>query len=174
MASITSRSPSLEPVTDGDELTTLVETVFSDPGARRGMGWTEDDDPEEAMEAISGLWAKRFERGWRIYDVRREGQRVGLAALGPPEEPEPWWAVYLLERGEGLGKAIGRRLVERARRDGADALLAVTWVKNAASRGMLEALGFEQQGPAPYDWAEESELAWLAYRRELAPSGRLN
>lgn len=174
MDSITSRSLSLETVTDDDELADLVEAVFSDPGTRRGMGWTEDDDPEEAMEAISGLWEKRFERGWRIYDVRREGERVGLAALGPPDEAEPWWAVYLLDRGEGLGKAVGRRLVEQARRDGASAVLAVTWAENAASRGMLEALGFEERGPAPYGWAEESELAWLAYRRELTASGRLN
>lgn len=174
MVPVTSDSFSLELVTDGEELSGLVETVFGDPGTRRGMGWTEDDDPEEAMAAIAGLWVKRFAEDWRIYDVRRDGQRVGLAALGPADEAEPWWAVYLLERGEGLGQAIGRRLVERAREDGAEALVAVTWAKNAASRGMLEALGFQEQGPAPYDWAEESELAWLVYRKRLAPSGRLN
>lgn len=158
----------LAPVTAEAELTELVDHVFSDPGTRRGMGWTEDEDPEEAMASIRGLWEHRLETGWRLYDVRSDGQRVGLAGLGPIEEGEAWWAVYLLERGEGYGQATGRRLIEAARQRGVRALIAVTWAKNEPSKRMLEALGFTEQGPAPYGWAEESELSWLQYRRTLS------
>lgn len=161
---------SLEPVAGKDELEALVADVFADPGTRRGMGWTEDEDPEEALEAIWGLWERRFAADWRIYEVRHEDERAGLAGLGPIEDGQAWWAVYLLERGEGLGTATGERLVEQARQQGARTLIAVTWKQNEASRAMLETLGFEEEGPAPYDWAEESELSWLRYRRELAAS----
>jgi len=158
----------LAPVAGETELEALVSTVFCDPQTRRGMGWTERDDPEEAMQAIGGLWHRRLDEGWSIFDVQRTGETIGLAGLGPIEEGRAWWAVYLLERGQGLGKAIGRRLIDRAAEDGAREVVAVTWAKNEASRGMLSSLGFEAEGPPPYDWARESELAWLRYRRELA------
>lgn len=144
----------------------LVHDVFSDPQVRRGMGWTEADDTDEALEAIWGLWERRFREGWRLFEVRHQDERAGLAGLGPVEEATAWWAVYLTERGRGLGQAIGRRLAKRAREEGAEELVAVTWARNQASQGMLEALGFESVGPAPYDWARESELEWLEYRRE--------
>lgn len=158
----------LEPVGSEDELQALVEHVFSDPGARRGMGWTEDDDPAEAMEAIWGLWERRFADGWQAYEVRHAGDSAGLAGLGPIEGGQAWWAVYLVKRGEGLGTETGRRLVDRARERDVETLIAVTWTENEASRRMLETLGFREEGPAPYDWAEESELSWLRYRRKLA------
>lgn len=164
---MTSGDLSLERVSDEEQVAQLVSHVFAEPETRRGMGWTEEDDPEEAMEAIAGLWEARFAEGWRIYAVQQGQATVGLAGLGPAGEDSPWWAVYLLERGQGLGKTAGQRLIEQARREGAKQVLAVTWRKNEASRGMLEALGFHEVGPAPYDWARESELSWLQYRREL-------
>lgn len=140
--------------------------VFADPGTRRGMGWTGEDDTEEALAAIEGLWDRRFAEGWCVYDVRDDGRRVGMSGLGPIDDGEAWWAVYLLERGQGYGRAVGRRLVDRARRDGADRVVAVTWAANEASRRMLEALDFRVEGPAPYDWAHESSLEWLLYRHD--------
>lgn len=132
------------------------------------MGWTEADDTAEALEAIHGLWERRFEEGWRILEVRHEDERAGLAGLGPIEDDgTAWWAVYLVERGKGIGREVGRRLIEQARKQGATTLVAVTWAKNDASQRMLEALGFEDIGPAPYDWADESQLDWLQYRQEL-------
>lgn len=158
----------LQRVEDVSLLEDLVDSVFADPQARRGMGWTAEDDPEEAMEAIWGLWHRRFQHGWRLFTVVHEDRRAGLAGLGPVEEDgTAWWAVYLLERGQGIGPRVGHQLIERATRDGVRELIAVTWAKNEASRSMLEDLGFEEEGPAPYDWARESPLSWCEYRLEL-------
>lgn len=159
----------LERIGDAASLERVVEEVFADPEVRRGMGWTEDDDPEQAREAIEGLWARRFEEGWRLFDVRLEGRRAGLVGLGPLDEGEGtvWYAVYLLERGQGLGRRLTRRAVDRAREEGAREVLAVTWAENEASRRLLEAEGFEPVGEAPYDWARESALTWMEYRRAL-------
>lgn len=150
-----------------EEVEALVAAVFSDPEARRGMGWTESDDPSRAREAIQGLWEHRFEEGWRFVEVLCGGRRAGMAALSPIEEGRAWWAVYLVERGRGLGTRVGRRLLQQARRAGASQLCAITWAENAASRAMLEKLDFDPVGPAPYDWARESQLEWLEYRRTL-------
>lgn len=161
----------LAPVDERAGVRELVDDVFSDPETRRGIGWTEADDPERAREAITDLWDRRFDEGWRVLEVRAGEARAGMAGLGPVEDGEAWWAVYLLERGRGLGRAVGRRLAGRARRQGVRELVAVTWAENDASRRMLEALGFDERGPAPYEWAEESALAWVEYRRRLEAAG---
>lgn len=159
----------LERIDDAAQLERVVDEVFADAEVRRGMGWTEADDPEEARAAIRGLWRRRLEAGWRLFDVSLEDRRAGLVGLGPVDEADGtvWYAVYLLERGQGLGGRLTRRAIERARREGARELVAVTWAKNEASRGLLEAEGFEPAGEAPYDWARESALTWLEYRRPL-------
>lgn len=156
----------LDPVDDADALQRLVDTVFADPEVRRGMGWTEADDREAALEAISGLWHDRFEDGWDLRAVRRGDRTVGLVGLGPVgEDATAWYAVYLLDRGEGLGRRLTRWGLDEACDRGADRVLAVTWAENEASRGLLEAEGFELEGPAPFDWARESELSWVVYLR---------
>lgn len=151
------------------ELADLVEHVFADAEVRRGMGWTEADDTDEAMTAIHGLFERRHEAGWRLYRVTDAGETVGLAGRGPvdPDDASAWFAVYLRRRGEGLGCAVTERLAAEAADAGARELVAVTWAENTASQGLLEATGFELVGPAPYDWARESELDWRLYRRAL-------
>lgn len=165
---------SFEPIEDADTLRSVVGEVFADSQVRRGMGWTEDDDPEEAREAIEGLFERRFESGWWLADVRMQGERAGLAGLGPTDEDgAAWYAIYLLHRGEGLGRAVTERLIDRARKHGVDELIAVSWAENDAIQGLLESVGFEFVGEAPYDWADESELTWVEYRRRIGtePAG---
>jgi RimJ/RimL family protein N-acetyltransferase len=151
------------------ELTELVDDVFEDPQARRGLGWTEADDIEEAMASIRWLFDHRYEKGWQLYEVRADDERAGIAGLGPVEDGEAWWAVYLTVRGRGLGQRVGEQLIARAEREGAREVVAATWARNGASRRMLETLGFDDVGPATYEWAEDSQLTWIEYRRELAP-----
>lgn len=162
----------LRPIEDADSLQGLVDDVFADPEVRRGMGWTEADPLEDAMDAIHGLWRRRLASGWQLLEVRDEGERAGLAGLGPvdPEDGSAWYAIYLLHRGEGLGRRVTRRLIRRAREAGARELVAVTWAKNTASQALLEGEGFERVGAAPYDWAEQSELDWLELRCPLDPA----
>lgn len=157
---------SFEPIEEADTLRSVVDEVFADPEVRRGMGWTEDDDPGEAREAIEGLFERRFESGWWLADVRLQDERAGLAGLGPiDEDGAAWYAIYLLRRGEGLGRTVTERLIARARKRGVEELIAVSWAENDAIQGLLESVGFELAGEAPYDWARESTLTWLEYRR---------
>lgn len=160
----------LATIDDAAHLDRVVEEVFSDPEVRRGMGWTEEDDAEEAKAAIAGLWSRRFEAGWDLRDVRLDGERAGLVGLGPVDEATgtAWYAIYLLERGEGLGRELTRWALAAASSQGAREAVAVTWAENEASRRLLEGEGFELAGPAPYDWAQESVLDWLEYRCALA------
>lgn len=160
-----------ETVTDAEALEQLVDDVFCDPEVRRGMGWTDADPVDEAMEAIHGLWQRRLDAGWDLVEVRHHGERAGLAGLGPtdPDDASAWYAIYLLHRGEGLGRRVTRRFIQRAKASGARELVAVTWAKNTASQALLEGEGFEPVGPAPYDWARESQLDWLELRRPLDP-----
>lgn len=165
--------PSLEPIEDPAQLEAVVERVFSDPGARKGMGWTEADDPAEAIEAIEGLWQHRFEEGWVLEAVHADGVLAGLAGYGPVDAPEPLVAVYLLRRGEGIGTWATDQFIERAREQGARAVRAITWARNTGSRRMLEAIGFEAVGPVDARWARESELEWIEHRLRLE-DGRRN
>lgn len=144
----------------------LVEDVFADPQVRWGLGWTDEDDPEEAMAAIEALFEHRHEAGWTLLEVRHGGRCAGLAGLGPldPESAERAYAIYLTERRRGLGRRVTDRLLERARASGAESVLAITWAENEASRALLEGAGFRFEGEAPYGWAQESELDWVVYR----------
>lgn len=153
------------------ELAVLVDAVFADAEVRRGMGWTPEDDVDEAMAAIHGLWEHRFEGGWTLWRIHAADALVGLAGLGPVDEEDEtaWSAVYLLERGEGFGARVTERLVEHARQVGACALVAVTWAENEAAKALLEVTGFEPEGPARYDWAKESELSWEQWIRPVNP-----
>ncbi len=162
--------PTLRQLTSGQDAMAVARAVFSDPEARRGMGWTEQDDAEEAKRSILGLWRRRFQGDWVLFAIEVDGRDVGLAGLGSGSQADepPWVAVYLLERGRGLGRRATEQLLDLAAEQGHARVRAVTWAENKRGRGLLEALGFEDQGPASYPWAEESGMAWLVYEHRLA------
>lgn len=159
----------LDPVETLDELDALVEATFSDPEVRRGMGWIPSDDADKALEAIHGLFTRRFEAGWDLRAVRTEDGLAGLVGLGPLDEEDrsPWYAVYLLDRGRGLGRKLTRWALDLAQNRGAREVIAITWQENEPMRNLLDSEGFSLHGEAAYQWAQESELTWLEYRKRL-------
>lgn len=159
----------LEEIDSQSQLVDTVETVFADPKAREGMGWGPEDDVDEAMEHILGLWRDRFESGWHLYRVSLEDGLAGFTGFGPAQPDETWFAIYLLQRGQGLGSQVTERVLETAREETEHPLVAVTREENHACRGLLTSHGFTLQGEAPYDWAQKSALTWLVYRREPSP-----
>lgn len=164
----------LRPIESLSTLTGLVEETFSDPEVRLGIGWQPEDDTEEAMAAIQDLFERRFEQGWTLWQVTLDGRGAGLAGLGPidPEDGSAWYAIYLTLRGQGLGTRVTERVVERARQRGVETLVAVMWAENEASRALMTGQGFAFAGPAPYAWAQESELDWVEYRLSLTGDAR--
>jgi RimJ/RimL family protein N-acetyltransferase len=157
----------LEPLATWPDVRDVAQDVFADPDVRLGLGWQPHEDEDTALDAIMGLFEQRYQDGWRLYEVRHEDRRAGLAGIGPRGENEAWYAIYLLERGEGLGARVTERFVEQAREEDLDALVAITWAENEASHGLLESQGFEFVGEAEYDWSEDSELTWIEFRHPL-------
>lgn len=155
------------PITDPKHLQATVQSVFSDPDTRRGMGWRRTDDAQQALEAIHGLWEERYHDGWDLYRVHHDEDLIGFTGLGPIEDGEAWYAIYILERGEGYGSTVTEHMIQHAHDTPADTLTAVAEETNHASRALLEKHGFEPVGEAPYDWAQESELTWISYERSL-------
>lgn len=159
----------LDPIESPSELEETIDTIFADPQARMGMGWGPEDDLDEAMRSIRGLWRDRFEAGWHLFRVHWGNRLAGFTGLGPGTDGRNWYAIYLLERGQGLGSQVTDDMLDIARAEKIPSLIAITREGNQACRRLLTSHGFTLQGPAPYEWAQESPLTWLVYRREIGP-----
>ncbi len=163
--------PQLEPVHGIDAVRQLAHRVYEDPVNRAATGWFDEADKEEAIEALVGLWERRFEAGWSVHRILVDGQLIGLAGHGPLDEPDrpPGLAVYLLEtgRGRGWGTRIAQRLVDQARKAGVETMETVAHADNTASHTMLERVGFQATGPCTAEWAVESGEAWVTFVNEL-------
>lgn len=164
--------PSLEPLDDVDAVTQLARRVYQDPVNRAATGWFDQADKAEAIEAMAGLWERRYEAGWTVYRILAEDRTIGLAGLGPLDDVEdpPGLAVYLLEegRGRGWGTQLAQRLVDRARKAGVPRMETVAHADNRASHRMLEHVGFEAAGPCRAEWAVESGQAWITFANDLS------
>ncbi len=163
--------PTLQPLHDIDAVRQLAHRVYQDPANRAATGWFQEDDKDEAIEALVDLWERRFKAGWSIHQIVDEDQLIGLAGHGPFDEPDhpPGLAVYLLEagRGRGWGTRIAQRLVDQARKAGVQAMETVAHAENTASHAMLERVGFEEAGPCEAEWAVASGEPWLRFVNEL-------
>ena len=127
-----------------DDLTAL-HAIFSDPRAMRywsGPAW---EDPEETRRML-GVFRRDAPDEHLELAVEREGALIGRAALWKRWEigfilhPDAW--------GQGLAtEAVGALLAEVWRRfPEAERLTAETDPRNAASRRLLERLGFALTG----------------------------
>ncbi len=161
----------LEPIDELDAVRQLAGRIYADPVNRAATGWFDEADKAEAIEALTGLWERRFEAGWTVHRIVHEGEAVGLAGLGPLDEPDepPGLAVYLLEagRGHGWGTEIAQRLVDRARKAGVERMETVAHGGNVASHRMLATVGFQVAGPCQAEWALGSDEPWITFVNEL-------
>lgn len=163
--------PELDPLHDIDAVRQLARRVYEDPANRAATGWFDEADKEDAIQALVGLWERRFEAGWSVHRILADDRLIGLAGHGPFDEPDhpPGLAVYLLEagRGRGWGTAIAQRLVDQARTAGVETMETVAHAENTASHTMLERVGFQATGPCTAEWAVESDQAWTIFVNDL-------
>lgn len=111
--------------------------------------------PEVARCRLDDFLREQREQGWtkwRIED-RASGRTLGRAGYGLADDGHSRELGYLLAPdcwGRGLATELAAALVERHFSERADDLLAFAHVENAASRRVLEKLGFRQFGQG--DW----------------------
>lgn len=85
-----------------------------------------------------------------VLAVEEAGEVIGHAIFHPfdAESWEVGWVLRSDRCGRGIGTAIGQRLLAIARQKGIPKLTAETVPENAASRALLEKLGFSLCGEA--------------------------
>ena len=102
------------------------------------------------MAELSGHWALKGFGQWAL-EERRSGELVGRAGLyRPPDWPglEVGWLVRRDRWGRGYATEAGAAAVRYAfERLGADHVLSLITVENAASRRVAEKLGAVASGP---------------------------
>jgi len=97
-------------------------------------------------------WDKRHLRTCRLV-ARTRGVPAGWAALSPVSDRCAYTGVAEVsiyvgdrDRGQGIGKALLRRLIEASEQEGIWTLQAGVFVSNQASVAVHEACGFRQVG----------------------------
>jgi RimJ/RimL family protein N-acetyltransferase len=134
----------------------VLEPIFGDPrvGATMGGVWPRAMI-EETAAAIDGHW-DRHGFGYMMWFELATGQPIGWGGLSRSVfdgEPvlEAGWTVAPDRWGEGFATELGRAMVQRAFGPlAAPNLVAYTLPNNAASRRVMEKLGFTYEKTAPY------------------------
>lgn len=127
-------------------------------------------------EVCDGVGAARPRRdGLRVTEwvARWRGRPVGSVHLVvQPDDRDPWaghWlsslAVRAPHRGLGVGEALARTVVERARRDGAPELSLAVQQEDARAVALYRKLGFEDVVVPALEPLLADELARLGRRR---------
>jgi RimJ/RimL family protein N-acetyltransferase len=139
----------------GPEHQAEMELIFGDPrvGATMGGVWT----PEQVTEQLARE-ARQWERdgfgGWVFFEAAT-GEPLARGGLdrtvfdGQPEI-EVAWTVVPERWGQGLATELGAASLEVAAGLGLDDIVAFTLPHNAASRRVMEKLGFVYEKTAPY------------------------
>jgi RimJ/RimL family protein N-acetyltransferase len=139
----------------GPDHQAVMEPMFADPrvGATMGGVWT----PEQVAEHLA-IAAAEWERDgfgyWMFFDSA-SGEPVGRGGLGRTEfdaqpEVEVGWTVTPERWGEGIATELGAATLEVASDLGLRDIVAFTLPHNAASRRIMEKLGFTYEKTAPY------------------------
>jgi RimJ/RimL family protein N-acetyltransferase len=111
---------------------------------------------DEVRERLEGIveWTRG---GWGLWalEERDGGRFVGLAGIFPlaTEGPELELAYHVVPSlwGRGYATEAGAALLAAAWREtGVDHIVAIAFEANAASRRVMEKLGFAYEGPARY------------------------
>lgn len=139
----------------GPEHQAVMERIFADPrvGATMGGVWTADQVAEQ-LGSAAAAWERDGFGYWMFYEAAT-GEPVARGGLGPAlfdgrPEVEVGWAVVPERWGEGLATELGAAALEVASDVGLDDIVAFTLPHNAASRRVMEKLGFGYEKTAPY------------------------
>jgi ribosomal-protein-alanine N-acetyltransferase len=127
-----------------------VATVVSDP---RVVAWLwphkPAPTPEEQLERMSRHWDEHGFGPW-VFREQATGEPIGYGGLHRTEvegvaETEVAYAVASARWGEGFGTEIARKAVQAARELGIEGLVCFTQRDNAASRRVMEKVGFRYE-----------------------------
>ncbi len=121
-------------------------------------------DRARAEARLADLLQEQRDSGWTKWRVEdRDSERtLGRAGFGVADDGVSRELGYLLARdawGRGLASEVAAALVARHRAERADDLLAFAHVENAASRRVLEKVGFtaEREG----DWRGKPHVFYV-------------
>lgn len=131
----------------------------------------------DAAEMAARIERSRAGHAWLV--AERDGEVVGYAYATPfRDRPAYRWSatvsVYIGDgaRGQGVGRALYRALLDRLRERGFHMACAGITLPNEASVALHERLGFERVGVNPeIGWKDGAwrDVGW--YQLELAPAG---
>lgn len=119
----------------------------------------------------------RAEHGVVLVAVEADGTLLGGLTLVPPgtnalaEHAEPdaasirMLAVVDSARGRGVGEALTREAMARARAAGATSMVLHSQTQMAAAHRLYQRLGFERD--ESLDWVAEPDVELLGFRRAL-------
>ena len=139
----------------GPEHQAVLEPLLADPRVAATMGGVRT--PEQIAEQLA-LAAAGWERdgfgSWMFFDAAT-GEPVARGGLSRTEfdgqpEVEVGWTVTPERWGEGLATELGAAALAAASGIGLHDIVAFTLPHNAASRRVMEKLGFTYEKTAPY------------------------
>ncbi len=130
-----------------------INAIYNEVLATSSAIWR--DDPEPVDERRATLAAKAAE-GWPVLVATRDDVVVGFDSVGPFR---PWPGYHLTvehtihvhrdHRGQGVGDALLRRLIERLREEGKAVLIAGLDAGNHGSARFHERFGFRPVASMP-------------------------
>jgi ribosomal protein S18 acetylase RimI-like enzyme len=127
------------------------EDVIVRPARREELAALAAALVETSAAQLENRWREQ-ELGYReLLLAERDGEYVGTVSIGDSESPPASLHLFALEvapelRGQGIGGAIVRHVVEEARRRQRDAVYLEVRVDNPA-RSLYQRLGFRRTGP---------------------------
>lgn len=105
---------------------------------------------DELRDQDRVTWLAENERGEAVgYVMLRRGTIGDGVVASRPAEVQRIYADQTV-RGQGLGRVLIERCIDRAREWGADALWLGVWEKNTAAIGFYERMGFRKVGRAVF------------------------
>jgi len=131
------------------------------------------NDRPAALEDRIAWWRARLDQGYPVLVADDGGQIAGFASFGdfrswPGYRFTVEGTVHILagRRGQGVGTALLRAIVERARAAGKHVMIAGVDAENAASLRYLERFGFERAGylrEVGFKFGRYLDLVFLQY-----------
>ena len=155
----------LEPL--GPEHVAGLARILGDPRVGATLGGVQDEAwTRMHVASVQEAWARDGVNWWAALD-RTTGEMVGRGGLSRKPidgkvQVEAGWTIAPERWGQGLATELGAAAIEAARGHGIEELVSITLPHNAASRRVMEKLGFAYDRDIDY-WGWEHVL----YRRAV-------
>jgi RimJ/RimL family protein N-acetyltransferase len=147
-----------------------LEAVFAIYEATAAEGkWIGAELPIDRDDRLESWRRGLFEERTAVMLVAEsDGRILGSASLSWAHHPcgggvlDLGMSVARDHRGRGIGKALVRACIDRARALGAHKITLQVWPHNTAARGLYERFGFVEEGYLRRHWQRRSGKRWDA------------